>query len=102
MQQTLAGNLDVDLATIRKMYPFRTQRLAMPGGALSYVDEGVGPPVVLLHGNPTWSFYYRRLISGLRDAYRVIAPDHMGCGLSDKPRSTPTPSAPTSPTSTVC
>lgn len=89
MQQTLAGDLDVDLAPIRKMYPFRTRRLAVPGGALSYVDEGAGPPVVLLHGNPTWSFYYRRLISGLRDAHRVIAPDHMGCGLSDKPQEYP-------------
>lgn len=43
----------------------------------------------MLHGNPTWSFYYRDLILGLRDRYRVIAPDHMGCGLSDKPQDYP-------------
>ncbi|MGQ9925317.1 MAG: alpha/beta fold hydrolase [Chloroflexaceae bacterium] len=89
MQQSVAGNLEMDLSPIRKMYPFRTRRLAVPGGVLSYVDEGAGPPVVLLHGNPTWSFYYRRLISGLRDDHRVIVPDHMGCGLSDKPQTYP-------------
>lgn len=77
------------LEPIRPLYPFRTRRFALPGGALSYVDEGDGPPVVLLHGNPTWSFYYRRLIGGLRRAHRVIVPDHMGCGLSDKPQDYP-------------
>jgi haloalkane dehalogenase len=55
------------------------------GLRLHYIDEGAGEPVVMLHGNPTWSFYYRHLIDGLRDSYRVIAPDHIGCGLSDKP-----------------
>jgi haloalkane dehalogenase len=39
----------------------------------------------MLHGNPTWSFYYRHLVLGLRDRYRCVAPDHIGCGLSDKP-----------------
>ncbi len=43
----------------------------------------------MLHGNPTWSFYYRDLIKGLRDGFRVVAPDHMGCGLSDKPQNYP-------------
>jgi haloalkane dehalogenase len=52
---------------------------------LHYLDEGHGEPVVLLHGNPTWSFFYRGLVVGLRDSYRTIAPDHVGCGLSDKP-----------------
>jgi pimeloyl-ACP methyl ester carboxylesterase len=53
---------------------------------MHYVDEGAGKPVLMLHGNPTWSFYYRRLLTGLRGEYRCIAPDHVGCGLSDKPR----------------
>jgi haloalkane dehalogenase len=47
-----------------------------------YVDEGSGAPLLLLHGNPTWSFLYRDLIKGLRDRYRCIAPDHPGFGLS--------------------
>jgi haloalkane dehalogenase len=55
------------------------------GLRLHYIDEGSGEPVVMLHGNPTWSFYYRRLIDGLRGSYRVIVPDHIGCGLSEKP-----------------
>lgn len=75
--------------TLRDVYPFQTARFAVPGGELSYVDEGSGPPVVLVHGNPTWSFYYRRLISALRPAHRVIVPDHLGCGLSSKPQHYP-------------
>jgi haloalkane dehalogenase len=55
------------------------------GLRLHYIDEGAGDPVVMLHGNPTWSFYYRHLIDELRDSHRVIVPDHIGCGLSDKP-----------------
>lgn len=55
------------------------------GVRLHYIDEGAGDPVVMLHGNPTWSFYYRHMIEELSDSYRVIAPDHIGCGLSDKP-----------------
>jgi haloalkane dehalogenase len=50
-----------------------------------YVDEGQGEPVVMVHGNPTWSFFFRGLIAALHDRYRVVAPDHIGCGLSDKP-----------------
>ncbi len=52
---------------------------------MHYIDEGVGPPVVMVHGNPTWSFYYRSLIQSLRTQFRAIAVDHVGCGLSDKP-----------------
>jgi haloalkane dehalogenase len=55
------------------------------GLCLHYIDEGAGESVVMLHGNPTWSFYYRHLIHDLRGSYRVIVPDHIGCGLSDKP-----------------
>ncbi len=66
-------------------YPFASQRFPIGDHVLSYVDEGNGPAVVMVHGNPSWSYLYRNLITGLRDSYRVIAPDHMGCGLSDKP-----------------
>jgi haloalkane dehalogenase len=52
---------------------------------LHYLDEGTGDPVVMLHGNPTWSFFYRNLVLALRDRYRCVVPDHIGCGLSDKP-----------------
>lgn len=71
----------------RALYPFASRFLDVPGGRLHYVDEGPrdGPAVLLVHGNPTWSFYWRALVLGLRDGHRVIAPDHLGCGLSDKP-----------------
>jgi haloalkane dehalogenase len=52
---------------------------------MHFVDEGAGPAVVCVHGNPTWSFYYRNLISELKSDFRSIAPDHVGMGLSDKP-----------------
>lgn len=89
MQETTDTPAADDLAPIRQLYPFHTATLPLAGGTLSYVDEGAGPPVVLLHGNPTWSFYYRRLIAALRPRHRVIAPDHIGCGLSAKPQDYP-------------
>jgi len=59
--------------------------LDLNGLRFHYVDEGHGDPVVMVHGNPTWSFYYRHLIRALSGEYRTIVPDHIGCGLSDKP-----------------
>jgi len=54
---------------------------------MSYLDEGQGDTaVVMVHGNPTWSFYYRHLVLALRGRVRCIVPDHLGCGLSDKPQ----------------
>ena len=54
---------------------------------MHFLDEGPrdAPVVLMVHGNPTWSFYYRNLVLALRDRYRCIVPDHIGCGLSDKP-----------------
>jgi len=69
-------------------YPFTPYRLQVrPGIGLSYLDEGPrdAPVVLALHGNPSWSYYWRHLVLGLRDRYRVIVPDHIGMGLSDKP-----------------
>lgn len=77
---------------LAELYPFRNNFLELKesGGTSSriryhYIDEGKGDPIVMLHGNPTWSFYYRNLAKNLRDKFRVIVPDHVGCGLSDKP-----------------
>jgi cis-3-alkyl-4-acyloxetan-2-one decarboxylase len=74
-------------------YPRDPKRFEVrPGIAMSYLDEGPrdGEVVVALHGNPSWSYYWRTLVAGLTDPaggkqYRVIAPDHVGMGLSDKP-----------------
>ncbi len=72
-----------------KDYPFKSNYLNIRGGRLHYVDEGTGPVIVMVHGNPTWSYYYRHLIARFRLSHRVIAVDHMGCGLSDKPSNYP-------------
>lgn len=71
----------------RVLYPFAPHRLNVGGGAsMHYVDEGQGEPVVMLHGNPTWSFHFRDLVAELRQTHRAIAPDHVGFGLSEKPQ----------------
>lgn len=76
-------------------YPFASHFLNVGTAAeplwMHYVDEGPrdAPVVVMLHGNPTWSFYWRALIVALRGEMRVIVPDHIGCGLSDRPQAWP-------------
>jgi len=75
----------MDQTRFQSQYPFRSHFLNIEGFNYHYISEGTGEPVVMLHGNPTWSFYYRHLITTLKNDYHVIAPDHMGCGLSDKP-----------------
>ena len=70
-----------------ELYPFAPKRFQTGCGEMSYLDEGQGDEAVLMvHGNPTWSFYYRKLVLGLRGHMRCIVPDHLGCGLSDKPQ----------------
>lgn len=73
----------------RQQYPFEPRSLNVGAGTMRYVDEGTGPPIVMVHGTPTWSFLYRDLIKGLRHRYRCVAPDHLGFGLSDKPAGAP-------------
>jgi haloalkane dehalogenase len=65
-----------------QLYPFESHYAELDGARVHYVDEGSGPTLLLLHGNPTWSFLYRDLIKGLRDRLRCIAPDYPGFGLS--------------------
>ncbi len=67
-------------------WPYVQRTRTVNGHAMAYVDEGAGPPVVMVHGNPTWSFYYRSLIAALPGVgLRALAPDHIGMGRSDKP-----------------
>jgi len=67
------------------LYPFESRFMNINGHDLHYIDEGNGKPVIMVHGNPTWSFYYRHLIQTLSPDFRTIVPDHIGCGFSDKP-----------------
>jgi haloalkane dehalogenase len=74
-----------DIERIRDLYPFKSNWWTHNGRRYHYIDEGEGEILLMLHGNPTWSFYYRNLVSAFKDRYRVIVPDMMGCGLSDRP-----------------
>jgi haloalkane dehalogenase len=70
------------------LYPFESNFFELESGLkLHYLDEGPleGQPVVMVHGNPTWSFYYRKLVQALSGEHRCLAPDHIGMGLSDRP-----------------
>lgn len=69
----------------RELYPFDGKLIDLGEYNLHYLDEGAGDPVLMVHGNPSWSFYYRNLVLGLRDSWRTIVPDHVGCGFSDTP-----------------
>ena len=70
------------MTDLEQISPFQPHYADIEGVRVHYVDEGSGPPLLLLHGNPTWSFLYRDVIGGLRDRFRCIAPDHPGFGLS--------------------
>lgn len=72
---------------MHKPYAFADHFFNLDGLRYHYWDEGQGAPVVMLHGNPTWCFYYRKLVAALRPTHRCLVPDHIGCGLSDKPNS---------------
>jgi len=73
---------------LQSEYPFRSQLLDLGGVVMHYLDEGPqdGEALLFVHGNPTWSFLWRHPIRALRGRYRCVAPDHVGCGLSDKPQ----------------
>ena len=80
---------------IRAEYPFKSHFFEQPSSEgetvrQHYLDEGEGPVIVMLHGNPTWSFYFRNCIQHLSSkGFRCIVPDHIGCGLSYKPQNFP-------------
>lgn len=67
-------------------YPFASHWFEADGHVQHYLDEGQGPVLLMVHGNPTWSFAWRRLVRNLSSDYRVIAIDHLGCGFSEKPQ----------------
>lgn len=72
----------------RSLFPFASHSFDTPGGRLRYLDEGPrdAPVLLCVHGNPTWSFLWRDVAAEFRGSHRVVAPDHLGCGLSDKPQ----------------
>ena len=83
------GKEQADGATVLAQYPFRPKSVTVDGHRMCYLDEGSGPAVVMVHGNPSWSYLYRNLVTQLKSTHRCIVPDHLGCGLSDKPQNYP-------------
>jgi hypothetical protein len=73
------------LHTRSGLFPFQSRFYESSVGRIHYIDEGSGIPILLLHGNPTWSFLYRKIVPRLQDAFRCIAVDYPGFGLSDRP-----------------
>ncbi len=76
----------------KTLYPFESRYLTIGGFKYHYIDEGPTDPdgierpaLICVHGNPTWSFFFRSVANAFREKYRVIAVDHIGCGLSEKP-----------------
>ncbi len=78
-------NADFCLYLRQFAYDFKNNFLSIDGKKMHFIDEGCGEPIIMLHGNPSWSFYYRYLVHALKNQYHVIVPDHIGCGLSEKP-----------------
>jgi len=77
--------MKINKSKFKKLFPFKSHYKLINNFRYHYIDKGEGSPIIMVHGNPTWSFYFRRLINDLSDNYRTIAVDHIGCGLSDKP-----------------
>jgi haloalkane dehalogenase len=84
VDRTINGKL-TSTRSFESLYPFDSNFMDINGHQLHYIDQGKGRPVVMVHGNPTWSFYFRNLIQTLSTDFRTVALDHIGCGLSDKP-----------------
>ncbi len=76
----------LSIEPFRDLYRFESRFIELGPHRMHYLDEGQGETLLMLHGNPTWSFYYRNLIKGCRSQFRCVVPDHIGCGLSDKPQ----------------
>ena len=75
----------IDFAPDRTLFPYQSRWFDGAGPRVHYVDEGKGRAVVMFHGNPTWSFLYRKVIDELEDDFRCIAMDYPGFGLSERP-----------------
>ncbi len=74
-----------DLGPFRDQYPWESRWFDRQGLRMHFLDEGAGDALVMVHGNPSWSWFWRSLVDRLSGTYRTVVPDHIGMGLSDKP-----------------
>ncbi len=79
---TTSATREVPSWVPRSMFPFASRFVDLDGHSLHYIDEGVGPTILFIHGNPTWSFLYRDIVAQLKGEFRCVAVDHPGFGLS--------------------
>ncbi len=86
MTKTLSNAVQHSREGFADEYPFESRYVEIDGQRMHYIDEGSGPTLLMVHGNPTWSFAWRNLVKDLSQDYRVLAIDHLGCGFSDKPQ----------------
>jgi len=77
--------MKIDFTPDPSLYPFEQRWFDSYAGQMHYIDEGAGMPILFCHGNPTWSFLYRKIVSRLRSHFRCIAVDYLGFGLSERP-----------------
>ena len=86
-QTPVLSQTPVSSSEWRDEYPFESHFVSVGPHRQHYIDQGdrEAEPLLMVHGNPTWSFYWRRLIADFSGQYRTVAVDHLGCGLSDKP-----------------
>jgi len=77
--------MQIDFTPDKVLFPFQSRWFDGAGPRVHYIDEGAGRPVVMFHGNPTWSFLYRKVIQQLSGRFRCVAMDYPGFGLSERP-----------------
>jgi len=77
--------MQIDFTPDKVLFPFQSRWFDEAGSRVHYIDEGAGRPVVMFHGNPTWSFLYRKVIQQLSGRFRCVAMDYPGFGLSERP-----------------
>ncbi|MCK5313042.1 MAG: alpha/beta fold hydrolase [Desulfobacteraceae bacterium] len=85
MTKRTINNKIVSTKGFKEIYPYKSNYFKNNGFDMHYIDEGRGKPLLMVHGNPTWSFYFRNVVNKFSNNYRTIVPDHIGCGFSDKP-----------------
>jgi haloalkane dehalogenase len=79
------GPMEIAFTPDPALYPFESRWFDSSAGRMHYIDEGSGAPILLCHGNPTWSFLYRKIVTRLRERFRCVAVDYLGFGLSERP-----------------
>jgi haloalkane dehalogenase len=77
--------MKIDFEPDPALYPFESRWFDSSAGRMHYIDDGSGTPILFCHGNPTWSFLYRGIVTRLRDRFRCVAIDYLGFGLSEHP-----------------